>query len=1234
METISIRINDKEYQARPDQSILDVVNEHNIDEIPTLCHSPELEPYGSCFVCVVEVAGRRNLVPSCATRVAPGMEVQTKNDRVKSSRRAALELIISNHYADCVSPCTLGCPAHVDVQGYIALTAMGLYHQAVDLIRKTNPFPTICGRVCVRKCEIVCRRKEIDEAVGINNIKRYLTDMPGIYNQVPPRALASGKKVAIVGGGPSGFTAAYYLGLAGHEIEIFEALPQTGGMLRYGIPEYRLPGAVLDREIDYILRASGAKLHLNARVGETISLDHLRRDFDAVYLAAGASGSNQMRVAGEDDTPGVVLGVDYLQEKTEKPTKVDGTVVVIGGGNTAMDAARVSWRLGAEKVILLYRRTKAEMPADPMEVQACIDEGIEIIELAAPVAIVKNDDGSLKALRCTRMILGEPDASGRRRPIPQEGSEFDLPCDMAITAIGQKPILQGLTESEGVAIDQTRWSTLVTDGKSMACNIPGFFAGGDVADDGPTVVIDAIADGGKAARGIHDYLTGEQLPTMRLTVRKEIFGKPTRNELGNIAESPRHEIAELEVEERRSNFKEVATGFEDEDATHECNRCLSCGCFAATECLLRKYADDYNIDMENFIGYTRKQRVDDNHPYLIYDPNKCILCARCIRTCSKVLNISALGLVNRGFKTEMRPAMNEPLVRTNCVSCGNCVDSCPTGALTIKLPFPGRCDLPVVKSESKCGYCSLACTIVSKKYSDRHYFIRSSEEPGEYICRFGRFGNELFIRQPRLEKPLIRQNGRLEDSDWSTVESHIVESLQAIAAKYGPESVAVFASPELTNEELYLAGRISRQAIGTNNIVSLALATCGAELYGLDSSLGFTGSTADRSAIENADLIICNNTDLERDNLILSIAVIKALQSGQAKMIGCTSAENSLGKMADLALDPIRGRSGLLWNSVLQMLLEEGFFVRDQVAQLPGGQEFLQDTFNYNAEALQAKTGVEKEKIAKAAAMLRQAKRVVLIYSLDRTVDRSPGDLAMMANLLTLLRQRGVVCDLLLPTSYANLAGASLLGIDPSRSAGHAPIPNGIPGARSCQDLGEMVSEGRLKGALVIGEDPMRDGKISSYLRSVEFLATVDTGYTETVNFSDAVLPGSTYLETAGTRCNFEGKLAQFHKIIEPPASKDGFAVLRDLARAFGLADVPETATMAQEEIAQLLAEKIPDLLPYLWSKNSRKAWDGQGRLVVASTETKTSKAAPPVTRMADYKQKSHTVDTEHFKVH
>jgi formate dehydrogenase major subunit len=420
MEKVKIKVNGREIEAAPGATILEAVREHELDAIPTLCHSPELEPYASCFLCVVEVKGRPNLVPACATRVSPGMEVTTRNDRIVESRRTALELLVSNHYADCVSPCTEGCPAHVDIQGYIALSAMGLYRQAVDLIRERNPLPAICGRVCVRKCEEVCRRTDIDAPVGINWIKRFLTDQPGVYEGAPACDPPTGKKVAIVGAGPAGLTAAWFLGRKGHKPVVYEAKPLPGGMLRYGIPGYRLPDDVIDREVEYIRRA-GAEIRYNTRIGKDISLDELMQGHDAVFLGPGAWSGNPMRLPGEFDTEGVVQAPDFLPEQRERPTPLKGTVVVVGGGNTAMDVARSSWRLGADKVIICYRRTKDEMPADRMEIEDCLAEGIEIMELAAPVGIVK-DGGKLKALRCIRMKLGEPDSSGRRRPIPLEGS--------------------------------------------------------------------------------------------------------------------------------------------------------------------------------------------------------------------------------------------------------------------------------------------------------------------------------------------------------------------------------------------------------------------------------------------------------------------------------------------------------------------------------------------------------------------------------------------------------------------------------------------------------------------------------------------------------------------------------------------------------------------------------------------------------------------------------------------
>ena len=309
--------------------------------------------------------------------------------------------------------------------------------------------------------------------------------MPGAYDEVPDRQALTGKKVAIVGAGPSGLTAAYYLGLWGHDITVYEALPTTRwyASLRNSRIQASQRSARQGNRI-HTKSERNPRIELNKRIGKDIDIKKLREENDAIYVAPGAFSSNKMRVKGEEDTPGVVLGVDFLYKKTEDHSPLSGTIVVIGGGNTAMDAARVSWRLKAEKVIVLYRRTKAEMPADPMEIEACIHEGIEIMELAAPVGIVKDEEGKLKALRCTRMVLGEPDASGRRRPIPQEGSEFEVPCDMAISAIGQRPILDGLTDIED-GVEQTRWQTIITDKVTMKTNIEGIFAGGDAADGRP-----------------------------------------------------------------------------------------------------------------------------------------------------------------------------------------------------------------------------------------------------------------------------------------------------------------------------------------------------------------------------------------------------------------------------------------------------------------------------------------------------------------------------------------------------------------------------------------------------------------------------------------------------------------------------------------------------------------------------------------------------------------------------
>jgi formate dehydrogenase major subunit len=1224
MKNIAVTVNGRRIECAPGRTILEVVNEHGLDDIPTLCHSAELEPYGSCFLCVVEVKGRVNLLPACATRVADGMEIETRNDRIIASRRTALELLLSNHYADCVSPCMEGCPANVDAQGYIALSAMGRYRQAVDLIREANPLPAVCGRVCVRKCEVVCRREDVDRAVGINAIKRFLTDVPGVYDGQPECDEPTGKTVGIVGAGPAGLTASWFLGRKGHKAVLYEAKPRSGGMLRYGIPEYRLPDDVLDAEVDYI-RRTGAEINYNVRIGVDITLDELVKKHDAVFIGAGAWAAKPMRVEGEFKTEGIVAGADFLPEMAEDPKPLSGTVVVVGGGNTAMDVARTSWRLGAEKVIVLYRRTKAEMPADEMEIEDCLDEGIEIMELAAPVGIVA-EKGRLKALRCIRMKLGEPDDSGRRRPIPLEGSEFDLPCQFAVSAIGQNTILDGLTEVSGAKLGLTRWNTVEIDTETMKTNIEGLFAGGDVADDGPTVVIDAIRDGQRAAREIHAFLAGEEPPMKSFTVAKSFWSKPGMAELGEVKESPRHEVHMIDVDERRGNFVEVATGFDYEDNVHECMRCLSCGCVRFDDCALRLYAEEYGVDMERFKGYARKHRVDDRHPYLVYDPNKCILCARCIRTCARVLPISALGLVGRGFRTEVRPALNDPLVETSCVNCGNCVDSCPTGALTVKYPFPGRACIRAGTAETNCGFCSLACPITVKGFGGDRYYIASSGIPGEYLCRYGRYGHELFIKQRRITEPLVRRGNTGRHIGLREAQIETAAGLKRVAEKYGQEKIGVFVSPELTNEELYLAARIAREGLGTNNIASLSILGTSREAGPLDGSLGFTASTADRSCIGEADLIICNNTSMESDHLILAVEVIEAVRKGAKLIVSNSTLDTTDQLLSTLAMDPMRGRAAILWNGVLQVLLDEGFFKSAAVKKIPGAKEFLAKR-DFPMDEVSSLSGVDSESIRRAVDIIRGARRIVFIYSPDRTQDQAPGDMETIANFIVLLRSSGVQADLLLPRNISNSAALEVAGVDPSYGPGRVAGPRRMPGAKTHRELRELLEDGEIRAALIIGEDPIAWRQTGSWFRNVEFLAAMDWTDTETTQLADVVLPGSTYLETAGTRCNFEGKLVEFGRAVEPPSGVSGTEVLRGIAAELGV----DTAKRA--DIGNAVKKNLGDLKCFYWNTGEDRIYDDAMKLVAIEPAVRPGVMLPPLTHGERYKREIREVGTERFRV-
>ena len=496
-------------------------------------------------------------------------------------------LLDFNTYDGAHAPCTQTCPAQIDIPKYIGRIRAGDYDGAVNTIRERNPLLLSCGRVCPHPCEDQCRRGIEDEAVSINQLKRFVADYEmNSGKRLPiPCAPDTGKKVAVIGGGPAGITCAYFLRRLGHGVTIYDMMPKLGGMIRYGIPEYRLPKEVLEWEIDGILNL-GIEAHMNVKLGKDFDLASLvGAGYDAIFLGIGAWKDYGLRIEGAD-LNGVFTGIDFLskfsvfqQEPNKPPVSIGKKCAVIGGGNTAIDCVRTLVRLGAEEVSIVYRRTRNEMPANLVEIEAAEHEGIKFNFLASPNRVVGDEDGNAIGLEYIQMELGEPDDSGRRRPVPIEGSETIIDIDMLVLAIGQGPDIS-FKENEAAGrlaeLETTKWDTIDSvNPETLQTNIPYIFTGGDSAT-GASLVVEGIGGGRRAARSIHQYISGEPVkPVPNSLFEKHIPGT-IFDSVDGITKSKRAEMPELPVAERIKSFDEADLVLQKEDAMREANRCLAC----------------------------------------------------------------------------------------------------------------------------------------------------------------------------------------------------------------------------------------------------------------------------------------------------------------------------------------------------------------------------------------------------------------------------------------------------------------------------------------------------------------------------------------------------------------------------------------------------------------------------------------------------------------------------------
>lgn len=1186
----NIILNGKNVKGNPGETILELAKRNGI-EIPTLCNDPRLKPFSSCFVCVVQIEGMKNMQPSCSTVIQEGMKIETENDRVKKARKTALDLLLSNHYADCEAPCKQTCPAGVDVQGYISLIEKGLYSEAIGLIKQTNPLPAICGRVCVRPCEVACRRNYLNEgaAVGIDYMKRFAADQDLMSGKKykPEIAKTTGKKVAIIGAGPGGLSTAYFLQQKGHQCDIYEANANPGGWLRYGIPEYRLPNRILDKEVESVTEL-GVNIFYNKKLGDNLSYKDLKDKYDSVILTIGSQRGTLIGCEG-DDAENIFSGIDFLRNMEVTGQKYDfkgKTIAVVGGGNTAMDCCRTSIRCGAEKVYVIYRRTEKEMPANPIEIHESKIEGVEYMFLTNPTKVNKDKDGKLRSMTCQKMELGEPDSSGRRRPVPVEGSEFEIELDYALAAIGQKTEVNFLDDVNKHATDgkleANKWGDISVDKNTLQTGIKSMFAAGDGVT-GPATIIEAVAQAKIASRSCHQFLTGLELKPepKEFVSRRDNFKELSSSDfIGRYQKQIREEMPVLEAG-KRLNFNEVELGYTNEKiAKHESERCLECGCTEYFTCDLKKYSTRYEADQKHYEGEFHARDIDFSHPFIEIDNNKCILCARCVRICKEVVGANALGLINRGFNTFVAPSMGKSLAETNCESCGLCISTCPTGAITENVSFkPGPVKLD--KVNTICKFCSVGCEV---EYHYKGNFIwRVTGKEGQInkdgnICRFPKFGHQIMNDSKRITQPMLKVDNNFEVISWQKAFDIIADEIKGA----DPDENGFFAGARLSNEEMYLVQKIARAGAGTNNVSSF---------HYVGQGKGYSSNSLANvpfEQIKQAGKIYLFGAEVNKDNAVVGFMINNAREINKIPVESVTVHEkSSMSHKVDKEL-VIKSHYHFI-KAVNYYLVKKGLhnalFIKDRCT---GFDDYKKTLLKENYEQLVKDSGVCcKECLEEFAEKYNNEQNAILVFSEKEVSSNTSFELYNLAMITGKLGK--TASGLISLKEKNNSQGLFDMGISSKNGVGNTDLSDKrfvkkleklwkikeFPKTKeSC--MKEYLNEGKIKNFFIFGEDPVGcaidKSKVQKWFVDAEFILVQDYFMTETAKSANLVLPAVFPLETTGSFTNTQKNIQVFEKQLNSTVDKENIDQLMNIINL-----VSQQKSNSIDEIRKEIFELLPN---------------------------------------------------------
>ncbi|NPA40200.1 MAG: formate dehydrogenase subunit alpha [Thermodesulfobacteria bacterium] len=1162
-------IDGRQVEAENGELLIEVAKKAGI-EIPSLCYLKDKPPATNpCGVCVVEVIGE-GIKRACEYRVEKDIEVLTNTPEVKKLRREVLSALVKNHYGDCKAPCHGPCPGGLNIQGYIGFIAQGDFEAALSLIKEKLPFPAVVGRVCPRFCEAVCRRVLVDEPVAINNLKRFVADYCLKRGSFKPEVKPSkGKKVAIIGAGPAGLSCAYYLRLEGYDVVVFDKEEEPGGLLRYGIPNFKLPRDVLQKEIESVLSV-GIEFVGGKEWGKDFTLkDLFNQGFDAIFLAVGVRNEKTAGFPGEELA---LSGIKFLYEFNKGEVDLEKfrnkRVIILGCSYTAIETARILRRVGAS-VKIVFPRSRMEVSIPHREIKYAESEGVRFLFVTEPLELIKHDGEY--SLTVVKTALGAD-----RKLLVVEEAYSELKADWVIRAWGEtvSPDFKKFGELEAQL--ETKEDGFLKVAPDFSTSVKGVFAGGDFVY-GAKTVIQAVSSGRRAAHSISYFLEGKKKPRPFFTVKFDFSRGKRLEDIDSrffevFPQAERSRLKERLPEERVKDFEEVTIGLTEEEAIAEAKRCLQCGCLGIHKCEFRELL--IKEDVPAFAGSKRmKYLIDKEHPFIVLDLNKCIACERCVRVCAH--NAIEFKVINKGTPYEYITFS----FKDNCTNCGNCVDVCPTGALTkkhLRVPYQ-RKEAKGIKSV--CGYCGTGCNLTIWVKNDRILEITGMDIPPNNgsLCIKGRFGFDYYRHPDRLKNPLIRNNLKEEFKkvSWEEAISFVAEKLKEIKDKYGGESIGFLASSQISTEENYILQKIARVIFETNNVDCSARVCHAPSVVGLSSTVGSGSPCAGFDEIFNAETLFLIGSDPLASHPVLTEKILKALENG-LKFIVADPIKIPLADKANLWLKLKPGTDVALLNGIAYVILKEKLyneeFLRKNVENFENYRHYILS--EWDPSKVERITGVRKILIEQAAYIFATSKSGLIYWGLGLTEHRSGSYAAMAAaNLATLCGFWGKPgCGAMPLRGHCNVQGACDMGGLPYVLPGYqnpeskevrqkfAKVWGVEPPANRGYTLHQMIDlalRGELKALYIVGYDIAISHSnlkwVWKALENLELVVVQDIFRCFTSNWAHVLLPGACVFEKEGTFTNGERRVQLFYKAVSPPGeAKSDLEILLMLAKKLG----------------------------------------------------------------------------------